>query len=107
MDSLGLVMKGKTVPLSFKEVSVRVEVNGYVLGLGCTLTYYNDSSDQVEVLFRFPLEKSHAVVGLKATIDGRKVKADIAKRKRRVRTMTMHLPAPYLQLWRRMATSLA
>ena len=80
MDSLGLVTKGKNASLPLKEVSVRAEVKGYVLGLRSTLTYCNDSSDPVEVLFRFPLEKSHAVVGLTATIDGRKIRADIREK---------------------------
>ena len=80
MDSLGLVTKGKNAPLPLKEVSVRAEVKGYILGLRSTLTYYNDSSDPVEVLFRFPLEKSHSVVGLTATIDGRKIKADLREK---------------------------
>ena len=74
-----MIAKGK-IPLPLKEVSVRAEVKGYVLGLRSTLTYCNDSSDPVEVLFRFPLEKSHAVVGLTATIDGRKIKADIREK---------------------------
>ena len=53
---------------------------GVCRGAPFTLTYSNDSSDPVEVLFRFPVEKSHAVVGLTALIDGRKIKADIREK---------------------------
>ena len=76
----GLVPKGKNASLPLKNVSVQAQVRGFVLGLQSTLTYSNDSSDPAEVLFRFPLEKSHAVVGLTATIDGRKIKADIREK---------------------------
>ena len=82
MDSFGLVTKGKNTALPLREVSVKAEVNGYVLGLRSTLNYCNYSSDPVEVLFRFPLEKSHAVVGLTATIDGRKIRADIREKEK-------------------------
>ena len=76
----GLVAKGKDISLPLKNVSVEARVRGFVLGLHSTLTYSNDTSDPVEVLFRFPIEKSHAVVGLTAIIDGRKIKADICEK---------------------------
>ena len=76
----GLVPKGKDSSLPLKNVSVDVQVKGFVVGLHSALTYCNDSSDPVEVLFRFPVEKSHAVVGLTALIDGRKIKADIREK---------------------------
>ena len=76
----GLVPKGKDSSLPLKNVSVDIQVKGVVVGLHSTLTYYNDSSDPVEVLFRFPAEESHAVVGLTALIDGRKIKADIREK---------------------------
>ena len=55
-------------------------MKGYVLGLTSTLKYSNDSPDPVEVLFRFPLEQSHAVVGLTAIIDGRKITAQVREK---------------------------
>ena len=80
MAASGLVAKDKNTPLPLKSVSVEAQVKGFVLGLHSTLTYSNDASDPVEVLFRFPIEKSHAVVGLTAIIDGRKIKADIREK---------------------------
>ncbi len=68
---------GKGIPLPLRDVSVEGEVKGYVMGLCSTLKYVNDSPDPVEVLFRFPLEQSHAVVGFTALIDGRKIKAQL------------------------------
>ena len=76
----GLLLKSKQTALPLKDVSVEAEIQGYVLGLKSTLKYDNDSSEPVEVLFRFPLEQSHAVVGLTAIIDGRKIKAQIKEK---------------------------
>ena len=76
----GLLVAGKHTPLPLKNVSVQAEVKGYVLGLLSTLKYSNDSSDPVEVLFRFPVEQSQAIVGLTAVIDGRKIKAQVREK---------------------------
>jgi hypothetical protein len=76
----GLLPKGKDTSLPLKSVSVEARIRGYVLGLQSTLTYSNDSPDPAEVLFRFPVEKSHAVVGLTAVIDGRKIKANVREK---------------------------
>ena len=59
---------------------MEAEINGFVLGLKSVLKYTNESSDPVEVLFRFPLEDSNAVVGLTAIIDGRKIKAEVREK---------------------------
>jgi len=76
----GLLMAGKHTALPLKEVSVQAQVKGYVLGLLSTLKYSNDSPDPIEVLFRFPVEQSQAVVGLTAVIDGRKIKAQLREK---------------------------
>ena len=76
----GLVPKGKDASLPLKNVSVEAKVRGFVMGLQSTLTYSNDTPDPVEVLFRFPVEKSHAVVGLTAVIDGRKIAAQVREK---------------------------
>jgi hypothetical protein len=73
----GLVTANAALPL--RAVSVEAEIRGYVLGLQSTLTYQNAGADPVEVQFRFPLEQSHAVVGLTALIDGHKIRAEVRK----------------------------
>ena len=75
-----VLVQGKHKPLPLKGVSVEADINGYVLGLSSTLQYVNDSPDPAEVLFRFPLEQSHAVVGLTAVIDGRRIKAQLKEK---------------------------
>eukprot|EP00731_Ephydatia_muelleri_P029216 Em0020g860a len=61
-------------------VSVKAHINGFLVGLDSTLKYSNAEADPIEVVFRFPLEESFAVVGLEAVIDGRKVKAVIREK---------------------------
>jgi len=71
----------KTV-LPLKDILVHVTVKGYLVGVSSTLNYSNDTSNPLEVAFRFPLEESFAVVGLEAIIDGRKVKAAVHEKEK-------------------------
>ena len=80
-ENFGLLFKGKQTALPLKDVSVEAKIQGYVLGLESTLKYANESSEPTEVVFRFPLEQSHAVVGLTAIIGGRKIKAQLKEKK--------------------------
>ena len=73
----GLMVTNKNSSLPLKSVQVRADVKGYVTGLETALLYTNDSDDPAEVVFRFPVEQSHAVVGLTAVLDGRRVKAQL------------------------------
>ena len=79
-ENFGLTVKGKKTVLPLKDVSVEAEIQGYVMGLESTLKYANKSPDPAEIVFRFPLEQSHAVVGLTAIIDGRKIKAQLKEK---------------------------
>ena len=73
----GLMVTNKNSSLPLKSIQVRADVKGYVTGLETALLYTNDSDDPAEVVFRFPVEQSHAVVGLTAVLDGRRVKAQL------------------------------
>lgn len=76
----GLMVTDKNVCLPLKSVVFRAEVKGHVTGLQATLCYSNDSDDPVEIVFRFPVEQSHAVVGLVAVVDGRRVEAQLREK---------------------------
>ena len=76
----GLLVKGKNTALPLQDVSVKADITGFVLGLRSTLKYFNDAAEPAEVVFRFPLEQSHAVVGLTAVIDGRRIRAQIKEK---------------------------
>ena len=73
----GLTTADKKTVLPLKDISVQVRVKGYLVGVSSTLNYSNDTSNPLEVTFRFHLEESFAVVGLEAIVDGRKVKAAV------------------------------
>ena len=49
---------------------MKATVSGYLVGLDSTLKYHNEGDNPVEVLFRFPLEESFAVVGLEVSNSG-------------------------------------
>ena len=91
---LFVLRTARAVPL--KNASVKAHINGFLVGLDTTLKYSNTEANSIEVVFRFPLEDSFAVVGLEAVIGGRKVKA--VRRKRLVRCTTMPSPAAIRQL---------
>ena len=73
----GLVIQGSrkgTKNVTLESVSVTGQIKGYVMGLETRLKYRNTSDDPLEVMFRFPVEESTAVVGLEAKIAGRTIK---------------------------------
>ena len=76
----GLIIKSSQQSVPLKEVSVEAEIRACLLGLKSQLKYSNDTPDPVEVMFRFPLEESSAVVGLTAVIDSRRIKADLREK---------------------------
>ena len=76
-ERYGLLIQNQTASLPLKNVSVKAFVQGYILGLQSVLKYENSGPEPVEVLFRTPVEESHAVVGLEAVIDGRRFRAKI------------------------------
>ena len=78
----GLVSANKKTVLPLKNVSVLVNVKGYLAGISSTLSYCNDTSNPLEVTFTFPLEESFAVVGLEAIIDGRKIKGEVQEKEK-------------------------
>ena len=69
--------KGKK-DVTLESVSVTGQIKGYVMGLETRLKYRNTSDDPLEVMFRFPVEESTAVVGLEAKIAGRTIKGVVS-----------------------------
>ena len=78
----GLFICGKNEAVPLKSQSTRAFLQGYVVGFRSTLTYENDTSNPLEVFFRTPVDDSYAVVGLEATIDGRKIRAQIQEKEK-------------------------
>ena len=77
----GLLVKNKEeVVVPLKNVSVSAQLKGSLVGLLSTFSYKNETSDPLEVLFRFPVDESWAVVGLEAVIDGRRIRAEVKEK---------------------------
>jgi len=76
----GLIVTDDQNLVPLKKVSVEANMTGYLVGLQLTFEYSNDGEEPLEVLFKFPVEESFAVVGLEAVIGGRKIKAQIREK---------------------------
>ena len=76
----GWIVAGDQSRVPLKKVSVKANITGYLVGIQSTLQYSNDSEEPLEVLFKFPVEESFAVVGLEAVVGGRKIKAQIREK---------------------------
>ena len=79
-QDFGLLIAEKNTKVPLKEVTVKAQLRGYLVGLNSTLKYTNDGSNPIEVVFRFPIEESFAVVGLEAEISDRKIKAEMREK---------------------------
>ena len=79
-QNFGLLIAGKNTKVPLKEVTVKAQLRGYLVGLESTLKYSNDTSNPIEVVFRFPIDESFAVVGLEAEIGGKRIKAEVREK---------------------------
>ena len=78
----GLFVCGGEEAIPLRSLSVRAFLQGFVAGFRSTFTYENNSSNPLEVFFRTPVDDSHAIVGLEACIDGRKIRAQIHEKEK-------------------------
>lgn len=74
----GLLSKKTNRAIPLNHIGVKGHITGYTVGLEARLTYHNDSSDPVEVLFRFPVGETMAVVGLEAVIGGITIRGEVS-----------------------------
>ena len=82
----GLFAVGKQDAIPLKAVTVDVRIQGYLVGVAASLRYANDGEEPLEVVFRFPVPDSWAVVGLDAAIAGRSVRG-VVREKEEARQM--------------------
>ena len=81
-----LFISGKNEAIPLKNLSVKAFLQGFVVGFRSTLTYENNTSSPLEVFFRTPVDESYAVVGLEASIDGRKIRAEVQEKQKARKT---------------------
>ncbi|WAQ96448.1 VWA5A-like protein [Mya arenaria] len=85
MNSFGLSTDiGTPVPLKF--IDVNVKIKGYLAEVVTSLGYYNSEDDPVEAMFTFPVDDRSAVYQFEATIDGRRIVAEIQEKEHAILT---------------------
>ncbi|KAM4707367.1 von Willebrand factor A domain-containing protein 5A-like [Discoglossus pictus] len=77
----GLVIVSSKAPVPLKGISVDVQVTGFVADVSATLKYKNIEENAVEAVFVFPMDEDSAVYSFEATVEGKKIVADIQEKK--------------------------
>lgn len=83
MDSAcqcGLMTASKT-PVPLKNISVDVQVKGFVADVSATLKYKNEEQNPLEAVFVFPIDEDSAVYNFEAVVDGKTIIAEIQEKK--------------------------
>ncbi|XP_043914200.1 von Willebrand factor A domain-containing protein 5A-like isoform X2 [Protopterus annectens] len=76
----GLVNRTSNKPVPLKNISVNVEVKGFVADVVSTLVYKNEEENPIEAVFVFPMHDDCAVYKFEATVDGKTVVAEIQEK---------------------------
>ncbi|XP_063309860.1 von Willebrand factor A domain-containing protein 5A-like [Pelobates fuscus] len=82
----GLIIVCSKKPVPLKGISVDVQVKGFVADVSATLKYKNVEENAVEALFVFPMDDDSAVYSFEATVEGKKIIADIQEREQARKT---------------------
>ncbi|NP_001085423.1 von Willebrand factor A domain containing 5A, gene 2 L homeolog [Xenopus laevis] len=87
MDSCcGLIISCSRVPVPLRGISVEMQVKGFVADVCATLKYKNTEEKPIEAVFVFPLDQDSAVYSFEATVEGKKIVADIQERQQANKT---------------------
>ncbi|XP_053304522.1 von Willebrand factor A domain-containing protein 5A-like [Spea bombifrons] len=74
------------VPVPLKGISVDVQVKGFVADVSATLKYKNLEENAVEAVFVFPMDDDSAVYSFEATVEGKKIVAEIQEKEQAHKT---------------------
>ena len=66
------------VPL--KKIDIEVSIQGFIANVRSDLHYINDSDENLETKFLFPLDSDSAVYKFEAEIDGRTIVAEVQEK---------------------------
>ncbi|KAM5191381.1 uncharacterized protein ACMZJ9_008764 [Mantella aurantiaca] len=77
----GLIIVASRQPVPLQGISVDVQVTGFVADVSATLKYKNKEEKAVEAVFVFPMDEDSAVYSFEATIEGKKIVADLQEKK--------------------------
>ncbi|XP_075437249.1 von Willebrand factor A domain-containing protein 5A-like isoform X2 [Ascaphus truei] len=82
----GLITACSKKPVPLRGISVDVQVQGFVADVTATLKYKNLEEKAVEAVFVFPMDEDSAVYSFEATVDGKKIVAEIQEKKQAQKT---------------------
>ncbi|XP_073467428.1 von Willebrand factor A domain-containing protein 5A-like [Aquarana catesbeiana] len=77
----GLIIAASRQPVPLQVIWVDVQVKGFVADVSATLKYKNKEEKAVEAVFVFPMDEDSAVYSFEATIEGKKIVADLQEKK--------------------------
>ncbi|XP_073467440.1 von Willebrand factor A domain-containing protein 5A-like [Aquarana catesbeiana] len=82
----GLIIVASRQPVPLQGIWVDVQVKGFVADVSATLKYKNKEKKAVEAVFVFPMDEDSAVYSFEATIEGKKIVADLQEKKKAHKT---------------------
>uniref|UniRef100_A0A8C5PIL0 von Willebrand factor A domain containing 5A n=1 Tax=Leptobrachium leishanense TaxID=445787 RepID=A0A8C5PIL0_9ANUR len=82
----GLIIVCSRKPVPLKGISVDVQVKGFVADVTATLKYKNLEENAVEAVFVFPMDDDSAVYCFEATVEGKKIVADLQEKEQAHKT---------------------
>ncbi|XP_075043000.1 von Willebrand factor A domain-containing protein 5A-like [Mixophyes fleayi] len=82
----GLIIVSTKKPVPLKGISVDIQVKGFVADVSATLKYKNLEEKAIEAVFVFPMNQDSAVYSFEATVEGKKIVADLQEKKQAKKT---------------------
>ncbi|XP_053556966.1 von Willebrand factor A domain-containing protein 5A [Bombina bombina] len=82
----GLIIVCSKKPVPLRGISVDVQVKGFVADVTATLKYKNVEEQAVEAVFVFPMDEDSAVYNFVATVQGKRIIADLQEKKQAHKT---------------------
>ncbi|XP_040191530.1 von Willebrand factor A domain-containing protein 5A-like isoform X1 [Rana temporaria] len=75
------LLTNQKLPIPLQGIWVDALVKGFVTDVSATLKYKNKEENAVEAIFVFPMDEDSAVYSFEATIEGKKIVADLQEKK--------------------------
>ncbi|XP_038180031.1 von Willebrand factor A domain-containing protein 5A-like isoform X2 [Arvicola amphibius] len=78
-QNCGLIT-GNKEPVPLKSISVTLSINDFVASVSATLNYENEEKVPLEAIFVFPMDEDSAVYSFEASVDGKKIVAELQEK---------------------------
>ncbi|XP_057624968.1 von Willebrand factor A domain-containing protein 5A-like [Chionomys nivalis] len=74
------LITGNKKPVPLKSISVTLSINDFVASVSATLNYENEEKVPLEAIFVFPMDEDSAVYSFEASVDGKKIVAELQEK---------------------------